>query len=267
MRNDAAGGRSEERAGASTLLELPDRVREPSEQRRLALAVLEAWLKVCPAGPIALGQESEPVLSALARGWASSTIHAFAAGPLTIPEATAAIGRPDREPMVASRVQAMESVGLLAASPTTRTGEAERLEATDWLRRGMGPLAAAARLEAAEGREDATQIDELDVEAAFLLSLPLVRGLPEEMSSSCRLTVMVPGRRPRLAGVAVLIERGKIASVSPDLTLWSDTYASGAALDWLDTLIDPSSPKLDVGGALDVPLALLDGLHEALFGL
>jgi hypothetical protein len=262
--NDPPGGRTEERAGASALLDLPTAERPPTAERRVALAVLESWLKVCPAGALDIGRKSEPVLAALAGGWASSTIHAFAAGPQTITEATAAVGRPDRESAVAERVQAMQDVGLLTDAPASGADDAERIEATDWLRRAIGPLAAAARLEAAEAC-GAAPIDELDVEAAFLLALPLVTGLPEEMSSSCQLTVTVPGRRPRLAGVAVLIDQGEIASVSPDLTLWSDTFASGAALDWIDTLIDPSAAKLDVSGALEVPLALLTGLHEQLF--
>lgn len=264
-RNDTSRRRTEGRAGASALLELPGRVERPSDERQLARAVLESWLSSCPAGPLAIGPDAEPVLSALSRGWSSSAIHAVAAGPLTLGEATEAAGGPDRQPTAAKALEAMEEVGLLTS--VSGPDEAELVEATDWLRGAIGPLAAAARLEAVDAPDDATLIDELDVEAAFLLALPLVTGLPTEMSSSCRLTVTVSGRRPRLAGVAVLIDQGEIASVSPDLTLWSDTFASGAALDWIDTLVDPASSKLDVSGALDVPLALLAGLHEALFAI
>ncbi len=254
---------TERRAGAAALAELLGQAREPGEERRRAAAVLELWLKACPTGPLAIGPEAEPVVSALAEGWSSTAIHAVAAGPATVAEAAE---KPDRElASMSAAFAAMESVGLIA-SVSEADGE-ERREATDWLRRAIGPLAATARLEAREGRDDATPIDELDVEAAFLLSLPLVKELPVEMSSACRLTVTVPGRRPRLAGVAVLIDRGEIVSVTTDLTIWSETFASGAALDWIDTLIDPSAAKLDVSGSLEVPLALLDGLHEALFGV
>jgi hypothetical protein len=254
------------RAGASALVELLGQVRDSSEERCRATAVLEHWLKACPAGPLAPGPEAESVLAALAEGWSAAAIHAVAAGPVTVAEASESIGEPDRELAAMSRVfAAMEGVGLIASASGT-DGE-ERKEATDWLRSAIGPLAAAARLEAADGRDGATPIDELDVEAAFLLALPLVKGLPAEMSSACRLTVTVPGRRPHLAGVAVLIDRGEIVSVTTDLTIWSETFASGAALDWIDTLIDPTAAKLDVSGALEVPLALLAGLHETLFAV
>jgi len=257
---------SEGRAGASALLELPDRVEQPSKERQLARVLLESWLQSRPAGPLTLGPEAASVLSALSRGWSSSAIHALAAGPLALGEATEAVLSPELPLGAASGIfEAMEDVGLLAHIYGAE--EAELVEATDWLRGAIGPLAAAARLEAAEGRDDATLIDELDVEAAFLLALPLVTGLPAEMSSSCRLTVTVAGWRPRLAGVAVLIDQGEVASVTSDLTIWSDTFASGTALDWIDTLIDPASSKLDVSGALDVPFALLAGLHETLFAI
>ena len=77
---------------------------------------------------------------------------------------------------------------------------------------------------------------------AFQLTLPLV-SLSEELSASCRLTVPVPGRSPQLAGVAVLVEQGVVTQVSPGLEMQSDTFATGAPIDWLDTLVDPAAGR------------------------
>lgn len=243
--SDATGSRSGARAGSLALLDLAHPA-ERGEEGRFAEAVLERWLGACPAGPVAPGPDAEPLLRIVAEGWHSTAIHTAASRALSADEAGE-----------------LPQVGLLAPAPDEE-GE-PRFAATEWLRRGIGALAAAARLEIAERREGAAPIDALDVEAAFLLTLPLVLGLPDDMSACCRLTVPLPERRSRLAGVAVLIERGEITSVTTDLTIWSDTYASGPPLDWIEALIDPATARLDVSGNLEVPLSLLTGLHVELF--
>jgi len=248
------------RAGALALLELA-RPATRGEEGRFAAATLERWLHERPSGPLAPGPDSEPAIEALAAGWSSAAIHALAARPLAAAEAVAAVA-PDGRKAAIHALRAMEVAELIVPEPDS---DEKRLAASEWLRRGMAPLAAAARLEIAESREDATPIDPRDVEAAFLLTLPLIEGLPEEMCSSCRLTVPMPDPRLGLAGVVVQIEWGRIVSISTDLTIWSDTYASGPPLDWIEALIDPSEARLDAAGALDVPLALVEGLHQELF--
>jgi hypothetical protein len=235
----------------------------PAEEAHFVASVLERWLSAGPSGPPALGPDRGPALSALLGGWSSTVIHALAARPLTVAEATEAVGGLSHD-AVGEQIAAMESVGLLAVLPAETGGE-QRFAVTDWLRIGIAPLAAAARMEIRHPPGDTEPIAPLDVEAAFQLALPLV-SLSEELSASCRLTVPVPGRPPRLAGAAVLVEQGKVTSVSPGLEMQSDTFATGAPIDWLDTLIDPSAAKLDTSGDLQICLGLLDGLHEKLFG-
>jgi hypothetical protein len=234
---------------------------ERSEDGENTAAILERWLCACPDGPLALGPAAEPVLEALAAGWSSTVIHALAAQPRMLSETIAAVAPEARKDAIHA-IRALEEVELLMAMP----GPQEKtLAVTEWLRRGIGPLAAAARLETAEEREDAAPIDPRDVEAAFLLTLPLTGGLADDICSSCRLTVPMPDPRDGLVGVVVQIEWGRIVSVSTDLTIWSDTYASGPPLAWIETLIDPSESQLDAGGALEVPIALVEALHEELF--
>jgi hypothetical protein len=42
-------------------------------------SALERWLRDCPDGPLELGPEAAPALSAILNGWASSVIHALSA--------------------------------------------------------------------------------------------------------------------------------------------------------------------------------------------
>jgi hypothetical protein len=143
---------------------------------------------------------------------------------------------------------------------------AARGDAPEWLRLAIAPLAAAARLELLLPPGETAPIAPADVEAAFLLALPLVE-LPEELHGSCRLTVRVPGRPPELAGVVVLVEEGELITISTDLTMDSPNFASAGPAAWIDTLIDPSVAAVDFSGDPQFAFRLLYGLHEALFGV
>jgi hypothetical protein len=223
---------------------------------------LERWLNACPSGPLTLGEDSGPALSALLGGWSSTVVHALAARPLSVAAATEAVGTLG-EDLVGERIAAMDDAGLLEALPARDGGQ--RYAVTEWLRLAIAPLAAAARIELRHLRDEATPIAPLDIEAAFRLTLPLVT-LSEELSASCRLIVPVPGRPPQLAGVSVLVEHGTVTQISPDLELQSESFAAGSPGDWIDTLVDPAAAKLDAGGDSQVLQGLIMGLHERLFG-
>lgn len=143
---------------------------------------------------------------------------------------------------------------------------AARGDAPEWLRLGIAPLAAAARLEFQLPAGETAPIVPLDVEAAFLLTLPLIE-LPEEIDGTCRLTVPVPGRRPELAGVVVLVQGGEISSISTDLSIDSNNFATAPPGAWIDTLIDPEVAAVEWSGDPQFTFSLLHGLHEALFGV
>jgi hypothetical protein len=252
------------RAGALALLGLLERPAPGGhgEERAFATAALESWLGECPSGPLSLGPDAKRVLRALAGGWSSRAIHAVALGPANSAELTLRIGAP-RARAVAGALRAMREVGLVE-SVSVPAGR-DIVVPTVWLRRAIGPLAAAARLEIAEPPRGAAPIDPQDVEAAFRLGLSLLLELDEDFSHLCRLTVAMPERGVPLAGVAVQLELGEIVMVTADLRIHSETWASGSPLAWIETLIDPTDPKLAVSGNLEVLLALLHGLHEELF--
>src|SRR6202012_1945976 len=73
--------------------------------------------------------------------------------------------------------------------------------ATDWLRRAIGPIAAAGGWGREYEAEGGGQVRRLDVESAFLLAIPLLR-LPSDVSGTARLTVGLQGAEAEaIAGV------------------------------------------------------------------
>ncbi len=226
--------------------------------------VLERWLNNCPEGSIELGPEAGPPLSALLSGWSSTVMHALAAKPLTVAEATEAVGTLSYD-VVEERIEDMENEGQLEALDG-EDGE-ERFAVTEWLREGIAPLAAAARMEHRFPPGDTAPISALDVEATFLLTLPLLE-LPEELSGSCSLAVELDESVvPSPAGVTVQVEEGQIASYEVGLDGKADSWAAASAGDWLDTVIEPEAKLVRSGGERRLPHRLLYELHQTLFGV
>lgn len=238
----------------------------PSQAGRDLLFVssaLEHWLHRCPRGPLELGPEAALALSALLNGWSSTAIHALAVRPLTVAETTEAIGILEQD-TVDERIEEMAGAGLLEVVDGEPDGD-QRFLATEWLRTAIAPLAAAARQELRHPLEDTAPIAALDVETAFLLTLPLLE-LPRELIGICSLSVDleqdVTGRR---AGVTARIEDGRVVTSEIALREDVDAWASAPAAAWLDALIEPDADLVHVGGDRRLAAALLRSLHETLF--
>jgi hypothetical protein len=229
-------------------------------------SVLERWLRDCPDGPLELGPEAGPALSALLCGWSSTVLHALAAKPLTIAEVTEAVGILDYD-VVEDRIEAMESAGQLEALDAEDDEDEERFEVTDWLRMAIAPLAAAARQELRHPLEDTAPIAAQDIQAAFLLTLPLLE-LPEEMSGTCSLAVEleqgVPGSP---AGVTVRVEQGRVVSCDVGFDQGVEAWTAASVGDWLDTVIESDIKRVRSGGDRRLARRLLYELHETLFGI
>lgn len=228
-------------------------------------SVLERWLSACPEGPVELGPEAAPALSALLNGWSSTVIHALTARPLTITETTEEIGVLDYD-TVDERIEEMVDSGLLVALEEPGEEE-ERFAASEWLRTAIAPLAAGARQELRHPLEDTAPIAALDVQAAFLLTLPLLQ-LPEELSGSCSLAVDLEEEvQGSPAGVTVRVERGRVVSCEVGLSEEVDAWAAAPAATWLDTVIEAQTRGIRSGGERRLPSTLLAELHEVLFGV
>ena len=227
--------------------------------------VAERWLQSAPQGPIPFdSREAQLAVAALTEGWSLGLVHALAREPLTSHELHDAVGDVSRRAL-RRNVMAMQRAGLVEARTGDGGDEAQAI--TDWLRAGIAPLIAAARLERRDPKEGMAPIDALDVEAGFRLSLPLLE-LPKELSGVCRLGVNLKDDEPSpLTGVTAYIEQGRVVSCQAGLDRPADAWAAAPAGDWLDTVIEPDARAVRTGGDRWLARALLDNLHKALFGV
>lgn len=227
-------------------------------------SILERWLRVGPDGPLELGPDAAPALSALLGGWSSTVVHALAAGPMTVAEITETIQILDYE-VVDERVEEMLDAGLVEI--LEEDGKEDRFAATEWLRQAIAPLATAARQEVRHPLEDTAPIAALDVQAAFLLTLPLLE-LPKGHSGSCSLAVdLDEGVAGSPTGVTVHIADGRVVSSKTQLDEDVDAWAAASAADWLDAVIEADTSRVRSGGGQRLTSTLLAVLHEALFGV
>ncbi len=224
-------------------------------------AILQRWLRNRPGGPLEIGAPGGGAVASLLCGWSGTVTHALAREPLTLAELDrAVVPIPERE-VVAEHLDAMRRVGQVEV---LEVGGETRYALTDWMREGIAPIAAAARVEVHHPEEQMAPPDVLDVEAAFQLALPLL-GLPPDLRGSCRLGVQIPGGPPLMAGATVDVEGGAAVSSSTLLDEDPETWATGSPVDWLDTVIDPAAERIKAGGDVRLTSALIECLHQRLF--
>lgn len=238
----------------------------PEGQEMLFVAFsLERWLANAPDGPLELGVgDTGTALAALVCGWSSTLTHALAPGPRTLPELNAVV-EPLSYETVEEHIDAMERADLVEAQ-TDSTGTT-RYAATQWLREGVAPIAAAARLESHFPSPDTLPPDARDVGAGFLLTLPLLQ-LPKHLSGSCRLGVKLGEEGlGEAVGVTAQITDGRVLWCEPQLEDRAGSWATGTAIEWLDTVVQPAVRRVDTGGEKRLADALVEALHEKLFGV
>ena len=137
---------------------------------------------------------------------------------------------------------------------------------TGWLRRGVAPLAAAARWERQNLSQTTMPLSRLEVEAGFLLALPLLNP-PADLGGSCRMGAELSnGERKALAGATVEVQRGKVVACTTQLSGRPDSWAIGSTAAWFAAVIEDDPAALELGGDCRLARALLDGMHRTLFG-
>jgi DNA-binding HxlR family transcriptional regulator len=230
-------------------------------------SALERWLQTAPEGSVELDDPAaHGIVKVLVASWDSTMVRALAERPLTLTELN------DRIPYLTypalkRRLAKLRSTGLVT---TSGSGKTTAHVATDWLRHAVMPLSIGGRWELLHDPE-AEPIGEVEVEAAFLLTLPLVEAPSKRLSGTCTLAVLVsegdPGSEPEVAGVAVEVERGTIVSYDPHgASTAPATWALGTAEAWLEALIDGRADGLRTGGAKPrLAKGVVDGLRETLF--
>lgn len=229
---------------------------------------LERWLAASPQGPIAVdGDAAKGAIKALADGWTSTMVRELASEPASLTELDRQI--PDVSyPSLERRLKRLRETRQV--EPSTASGRGQPFEATDWLRYSVAPLCAAGRCERLHMREQSAPITAVEIEAAFLLAMPLVK-LSESTSGTCMLSVLPEagedGKNPAPAGVIVEVERGSIVSCLPEVDKGAAVWALGTPMEWLNAVIDGHLEGLRIGGqSPQLTVDLINGLHLALFG-
>lgn len=221
--------------------------------------ILERWLQEAPAGPITLGTTaSKSATKALVEGWSTNIIRALAAKPLSLTDLNRLIPRISY-PSLERRLGALRLADLVEPYPGEGRGTPYR--ATPWLRRAIVPLAAGAWWERRYLAEP-PQVGRLDVEAAFLLAIPLIE-LPAEVSGKCRLAVEIQGgSSPVFAGVLICVEEGKVISCSSRLEGEAEGWASGSASSWMRRM-NGQEAGLEIGGDADLVREIVDAIRKS----
>lgn len=223
-------------------------------------ATLQTWLDRSPGGGVELGTTAaKSAIKALVEGWGSNIVRALSTRPLSLTELNRLIPRISY-PSLERRLTAMRQVGLLEVA--SGAGRSSPCAATDWLRLAVLPLAAAIGWERQFAPRATSDLRRLDVEAAFLLLIPLI-DLPERLSGRCRLAVEVhEGASPAPAGVVVSIEHGEVLGCVPSLEGEADGWAWGKPRAWLPRFADGHAEGLEVGGDARLAKAVIGAVSR-----
>jgi DNA-binding HxlR family transcriptional regulator len=231
----------------------------------LAVAgALQTWLRDAPDGPIALGDPAaKSAIKALTEGWNASIIRVLAARPLALTELAKLIASISY-PTLERRLAAMRRTGQLQARRDDSASRGTPYEVTAWLRQAATPLIAAVAWEREWAAAQTKAMSRIDIEAFFLLSVPLLR-LPEELSGRCRLAVEVgSGGQPEYAGATVAVEAGKPHSLVARLEGSSDAWIGGTAGSWLRWMNGQPEQSLEIGGDTMFARTLLEAFRQSL---
>jgi DNA-binding HxlR family transcriptional regulator len=240
------------------------------EEMLMVADEVELWLARCPRGPIAPdGEGAKAAVRALAGGWSSTLTRALVSGPLTVAELSRLVPDMSR-PSLERRISWMCTSGQI--EPAEKKGRGIPYVVTDWLRHSVAPICVAGRCERRHLEGEGVRATSIEVEAAFLLAVPLVQ-LSERAQGSCTLAVQIESSEPsvngdsRLAGVTVDVLGGEVVACAAGVGIKPDTWAIGVSTTWLDVVIDGRIDDLRIGG--DCPQLALDlaaGIHFVLFG-
>jgi len=239
----------------------------PAGQEMLFVVdVLGDWLAGAPQGELEFGSDAaKAAVKALAVGWGSAILRALAETPRSLTELDEIITDMSY-PSLERRLSTMRINGQIEPAPS-RKGQGTPYIPTDWVRHAIAPLSAAGRWERMHLARETEPVTWVEVEAAFLLTLPLVK-LPKSVEGECVLAVDTKEAENRIAGVHLTVEKGAIVSYEAELGAERPpTFALGPAEAWLDAVIEGRVNGMRVDGDERlIEQLIVDGLHSTLFG-
>lgn len=225
--------------------------------------VLERWLANGPQGPLKpASSDAKAAIRALADAWSSTILRAIAAGPRSLTQLDELISSLNY-PSLERRLTALRLIELITARDSA--GRGTPYGATTWLREGIAPLVAALCWERRHDQA-APPPTRVDIEATFLLALPLIR-LPGDSGGACRLAVELNNgdENRRFAGVLIEIAGGSITSCVTGVRGEADAWAVGPVGAWLNAVAGGDTASMELGGDGRLARTAVEGLHQALF--
>jgi DNA-binding HxlR family transcriptional regulator len=238
---------------------------QPGERLLDVASALQSWLTDAPYGSIELGDAAaKSAVKAFVDGWNATLIRVLAARPLALTELAKLIVSISY-PTLERRLTAMRRNGQLQARRDVSASRGTPYEVTPWLRQAVAPLVAAMAWEREWAPAQTKALSRIDVEALFLLAIPLL-DLPEELSGRCRLAVETrSGPQPEYAGATVTLQSGRPPTLVARLEGDSDAWAAGTANTWLGWLSGRRDRPLELGGDSALARSILDSLPRGLF--
>lgn len=233
----------------------------PAGERLLQVGeVLEGWLQEAPHGPVSLGSPAaKSHIKALVGGWSVHAIRLLAAKSLCLTDVHRFIPTISY-PSLERRLGAMKHAGQLERLKSDgRHGSPYR--ATRWLRRAASPLAVAIGWEHHWLPDRAVPIRNADIEALFLLLVPLLK-LPQSASGLCRLDVeLAKGEFP---GVSVDVQDGRITACTTRRGKKYDLVVSGDLSGWMKWIAFKDKDGVAITGDRGLAGAVGMGTRDAL---
>lgn len=221
----------------------------------VVIVALEAWLNGRPQGALSFdGEAGQSAIKSLSESWSSTVLQTMAPGPISLTGLANEI-RTASYPSVERRLSSMRITGQVEAYPTQ--GNAIPYVLTSWMQHSVAPLAAAVHWEQAHLPGAPQAMNRGEIDAAFLLALPLLK-VESTMGGSCRMDVRMDDGEKGAAGASAAVVRGRVVSCTVESKELSDAWATGSQPDWGTTLTSTTTRQLKFGG--DQPLA------KALFG-
>jgi DNA-binding HxlR family transcriptional regulator len=236
---------------------------DPGRELLTVAMSLTRWLGTAPRHPIELGSDpAKAAIKGLVEGWSATVLTTLATEPLSLTELDkriAAVSYPTLERCL-DTMRLAEQLDVGARSP-----KGTPYAITDWLRRGLGPLALGARWEHRHQPDGVDPIEKSDIDGALLLGGPLFK-LSGEVSGVCQLAVKIPdGKKQRRSLGFVEVQSGKVAFRAAYPQVKPDAWASGTMDTWFATVIDADTSGLRMSGDRDLAEAVVEGVHKALF--
>ena len=237
-----------------------------ADQGRRLLEVaagLDQWLSSAPNDPLELGGDpAKAAIKGLVDGWNTGVLSALATSPLSLTELDKQISTISY-PAIERCLETMRLAELLDIG--CRSSRGTPYAVTDWLRRGLHPLALAARWEFHNKPECAAPLCGADVADAIALITPLL-SLPSHPSGICQMAVRIPDgeKQNRFLG-SVEVKDGAIAFGPVYPQRKPDAWVAGAIDSWFAAVIDAETKGLRLSGNRDLAHTVLDCIRQALF--